>query len=110
MVQLRRATDIGENTGWQLLKVALPPKVPQAPKPHVSALFLAAALLNPVACQFNSLNQQKTNLAEKSSVSFIFNKPSGITEEPDKQQSDCLSRSGISRPCRWCTTIPFRSS
>lgn len=85
-------------------------KVPQAPKPHVSALFLAAALLNPVACQFNSLNQQKTNLAEKSSVSFIFNKPSGITEEPDKQQSDCLSRSGISRPCRWCTTIPFRSS
>lgn len=77
--------------GWQLFKVALLPKknVPQAPKSHISALFLAATLLDPVACQFISLNQQKTNLAEKSRVSFIFNKPSGITEESDKQQSHC---------------------
>lgn len=85
--------------GWQLFKVALLPKE-KFPKlqSHISALFLAETLLDPVACQFNSLNQQKTNLAEKSRVSLIFNKPSGITEESDKQQS--LSRSGMSRPCR----------
>lgn len=37
--------------------------------------------------QVLSLNQQKTQLAVKDSISFTFNKPRGITEETDKQQS-----------------------
>lgn len=85
MVQLWRGR---ASTGWQLFKVALLPKE-KFPRllNHVSTLFLAATLLDPVACQFNSLDPQKTNLAEKSRASFIFNKPSGITK--DKQQSHC---------------------
>lgn len=58
--------------------VALPPKE-KFPK------FLFA-LQQLDLTQFNS-HQQKTHLAATDSISFIFNKPRGITEESEKQQS-----------------------
>lgn len=48
---------------------------------------LLLALQQLCLTQFNSLNQQKTHLETRDGMSFIFNKPRGITEESDKQQS-----------------------
>lgn len=60
---------------------ALPPKE-KFPK---FILALQQLCLTP----FNSLNQQETHLAAKGSIYFTLNKPRGINEESDKQQSRC---------------------